>query len=244
MKALILTLFICLSCTKYAELNKESVGLELTPVNMEISHLNDIDWLVGQRKEEKITQSITFIVDLPKTRTSDLDFLIDQKGVDSWILRVIAQRDSETQDLGSLYAPFRPRQLSRTSNPTASTSVTIKVFYAAAYASERFRLMKCPAFNHNKKIRSMGIKGDNADFNLTFSQGMSYTEKSHLVELTPSAFNAGHSLVGKYYIEIAPYNSVKKRIFSSFKRIPMYVEVEAEDSIRVDSCDGINPEFQ
>lgn len=244
MKALILTLLISLSCSKHAELNKESVGLEASHVKMEISHLNDIDWFVGKKKEEKITQSFTFIVDLPKLSPEDLDYLTEQRGIDAWIVRLVVVRSYETQDLGSLYALFRPKQLSRTSSPTASSSVTMKVFYAAAYASERFRNARCPAFNHNKKIKSFSVQGENSEFSLNFSQGMSYTEKSHLVELTPSAFNGGNSLVGRYYVEIAPYSAVRKRIYASFKRLPMYVDVESEESIRIASCDGVHTEFQ
>jgi hypothetical protein len=247
MKALILSLSLMLSysCTKYAEFSKGTVGVHIHPVTMEVSHLNEIPWLVGTKKEAKITQSFTFIVDLPKIRQADLDFLTDQKGIDSWIVRLIVNRGSETQDLGSLYALFKPKRVARSSQGTgATTSVTLKVFFAATYASERFRAFKCPAFGHNKRISSMGIKGENDEFSLTVSQSAPYNEKSHLVELTPTAFNAGNSLVGEYFVEIAPYDSKKKLVHSSFKRIPMYVSVEREESVRVRSCDGIHQELQ
>lgn len=246
MKAFILLLAALLSsCTKYAEFSKSAVGVHISPVTMEVSHLNEIPWPVGQKKEEKITQSFTFIVDMPKIKQADLDFLTDQKGIDAWILRLIINRGSETQDLGSLYALFKPKRVSRGSQGTGATSsVTLKVFYAAAYASERFRAFKCPAFGHNKRISSMEVKGDNEEFSLSVSQAAPYNEKSHLVELTPTAFNAGNSLIGEYFIEIAPYDSQKKLVHSSFKRIPMYISVEREENVRVRSCDGIHPELQ
>lgn len=247
MKALILSLSLMLSysCTKYAEFSKDAVGVHINPVTMEISHLNEISWLVGTKKEEKVTQSFTFIVDMPKIKQADLDFLADQKGIDSWIVRLIVNRGSETQDLGSLYALFKPKKVARGSQGTGATSsVTLKVFYAAAYASERFRAFRCPAFGHNKRISSMNIKGENEEFSLSVSQSAPYNEKSHLVELTPTAFNAGNSLIGEYFVEIAPYDSQKRLVHASFKRIPMYISVEREDSVRVRSCDGIHPELQ
>lgn len=244
MKAIFLTLLLSYSCTKYATFSKEAVGISIAPVQMEISHLNEIEWNVGQRKEEKISQSVTFILDLPKIKDKDLDYLTDQRGIDSWIVRVIASKGSETQDLGSLYAFFRPKKSSRAASTSATSSVTIKIYYAAAYASERFRSFKCPAFNHSKKIRSMGVKGENSEFSLSVDQVTPYLEKSQLVELTPSAFNGGNSLVGDYYLEIAPYDSKKRMIHSAFKRIPSYVNIESEDEIRVKSCDGIHPELQ
>lgn len=246
MKALILLLIaLTNSCTKYAEFSKDAVGVHISPVTMDISHLNEISWLVGQKKEEKITQSFTFIVDMPKIKQDDLLFLSEQKGIDAWIIRLIINRGSETQDLGSLYALFKPKKMSRGSQGTGATSsVTLKVFYAAAYASERFRTFKCPAFGHTKRISSMSIKGDNEEFSLSVSMTAPYNEKSNLVELAPTAFNAGNSLIGEYFVEIAPYDSQRKMVHASFKRLPMHISVEREENIRVKSCDGIHQEIE
>lgn len=245
MKAILLTLLLTFSCTRSAEVTREGMEIQISPITMKISHLDEIEWAVGMKKEEDITQSITFIVNMPKVSESDLDYLTERMGIDAWIVRLIVARGSESQDLGSLYSLFRPKKIARGSYDSgAASSVSLKVFYAAAYASEKFRRFKCPAFDHSKKITSMSIKGNNDDFSLTVGKTLSYPEKSHLVELTPSSFNGGHSLLGEYFIEIAPYNSKKKTIHANFKRIPMSVVVENETLIRVKSCDGINPEIQ
>ncbi len=244
MKALFLTLLLCYSCTKYAEVSKDAIGVHIHPIQMEMTHLNDIEWHVGMKKEETITQSFTFIVDMPKIKQSDLDFIAENRNVDAWILRLIVNRGSETQDLGSLYTLFNPKRTGRGTPGGAASSVTLKVFYAAAYASERFRAFKCPAFSHNKKIVSMELAGTNEEFGISFGQAVPYNEKSHLVELTPSAFNGGNSLIGEYYVEIAAYESKTKMIHSAFKRLPMHVSVTREESVRVKSCDGIHMEIQ
>lgn len=245
MKALLfLTLLLLFSCTKYATFDKSAVGIQIQPVTMEISHLNEIEWNVGMKKEETISQSFTFIVDLPRIKTEDLDYLTETKNIDAWILRLIVSRGSETQDLGSLYTLFRPRKISRGVPSGAPTSVTMKVFYAAAFASERFRMFKCPAFGHTKKISSMSITGDNEEFDITIGQAVPYNEKSQLVELTPSAFNGGNSLIGDYYVEIAAYDSKRKMIISPFKRIPMHINVSEEKIVRVKSCDGVHMELE
>jgi hypothetical protein len=246
MKALCLILITLLSysCTKYADINKNAVGIEVSPVHMEIANLNDAEWFVGKRKEKKISQSFTFIVGMPKVREDDLQYLTDHRGVDAWILRLIAIRGSEAQDLGSLYAQFKPRKIGRGESGGATASVTIKVFYAAAYASERFRAFRCPAFGHNKKIESLQIVGENEPFFLTIGQSIDYKEKSHLIELSPSAFNGGNSLTGDYFVEIAAYNSQKKTIHSSFKRIPMSVSISQEEEINIPSCLGVHSEIE
>lgn len=244
MKALFLTLLLSYSCTKYAEVSRDAMGIQIQPVMMDISHLNEIEWLVGNPKEVEVTQSFTFLVDMPRIKQEDLDYMTDHNGVDAWILRLIVNRGSETQDLGSMYTLFRPRKLGRAQGAGAASSVSMKVFYAASYASERFRNFKCPAFGHDLKIDSMAIKGENEEFDLVISQSSPYLEKSQLVELTPSSFNGGNNLVGDYFVEIAPYNSKKKTIHAPFKRLKKYVSVAREEKIRIKSCDGVHPEIQ
>jgi hypothetical protein len=183
-------------------------------------------------------------VDLPRIRTEDLEFLTSERGVDAWILRLIAGHGSETQDIGSLYAPFRPRRLSRGMVSGIPKSVTLKVFYAAAFASERFRGFKCPAFGHDRKINGLSVLGEDREFSLSIGQAVPYPEKTQMVELTPSSFNGGNRLTGEYFVEIAAFNSNKKTILSPFTRIPMSVAVRAEDVIRIKSCDGIHQELK
>jgi hypothetical protein len=242
MKAIILTLLLCFSCTRYASFSKDAVGLQIAPVAMEITHLNEVEWNIGARREETVSQSITFIVDLPRLRNADLEYLSKERGINAWLVRLIVSRGSETQDLGSLYSPFQPKKFSRGINPGSPSSVNLKIYYAAAYASERFRMLRCPVFSHNKNISKMGIRGVNEDFSLALGQAVPYLEKSQLVELSPSSFNAGNSLIGNYFIEIAAFDSNKKIILSSFKRIPMYVSVASEESVNVKSCQGVHPE--
>lgn len=239
----VLTFILAYSCTPTATLSTGGANLELHPVHMEISHLDEIEWKIGKNKEAEVTQSLTFITELPKVKKDDLDFLLSEKGIDSWILRLIVGRSSGNQDLGSLYAPFRPKKHSR-SIQNSIKSVTMKVFYASAYASQRFRNFNCPAFGHSKKITSMDIEGENEEFTLKVSSTSPYNEKSQLVELTPSSFNGGNSLEGNYYIEIAFYNSKDKTIHSAFKRIPMYVAVKGEENVTVKSCAGVSEELE
>jgi hypothetical protein len=243
MKALMLSILLLCSCTKTSPLTKDAMGLRLKNVEMGISHLNEVEWPVGKKKEATVTQSITFVVDLPKVSEEDLEHLTAMKGVDSWIVRLIVQRGSEKQDLGSLYARFKPKNVMRGQSSSSPTSVTMKIYYAAAYPSERFRFFHCPAFDHSRRISDMRIQGQATAFDLPIEQVSPYPEKSHLIELTPSAFNGGNSLVGEYFIEIAPYDSEKKTIHAGFKRIPNYVEVLSENKESVNSCLGEHPEI-
>ncbi len=243
MKASFLTLLLLFSCTKYATLTKD-VGVHVQNVEMDLTHLNEIEWNVGKKKEHKISQSFVFIVELPKLKKEDLDYLVDQKGIDAWIIRVIQVHGSEKQDLGSFYTLFRPRKLTRGISTGAATSASVKIYYAASYASERFRNFKCPPFNHNRKLDDISIKGETAPFEMSLNAAISYPEKSQLIELTPSAFNGGHSLAGEFYLEIAAYDSKDKMIHSAFKRLPRYVAIGPEEQIDIQSCAGVHPEIE
>jgi hypothetical protein len=243
MKALFLSLLLSTSCTKYASFEKNAVGISLEPVSMEISHLNEIEWKVGPKKDE-LTQSITFIVDLPKLKADDLHFLSDQKGIDSWLIRIISRQSSKDQDIGSMYVLFKPSYAGRGASIGSTSSVTMRLMYAAAFMSERFRQFKCPAFAHNKKVSSMKISGSNDDFSIQLTGGMNYNDKAQMVGLRPTDFNVGHSLVGDYHIEIAAYDSKKKMILSNFKRLPMSVSVQSEEILSVEGCEGVHPELQ
>lgn len=243
MKVLFLiSLFLC-SCTEYAELKKEGVSLQVAPVKMQISHLKEIEWRVGNRKEKEVSQSFTFLVDLPTVKEEDLEFLIEQKNIDAWILRLIQIRPSQTQDLGSVFAQFKPQKISRTSHASIPTSVSFKVNYAAAFASARFKSFKCPAFGHNKKITSMTIAGENEEFGIDIGKINSYAEKNTKTQLTPASFNGGNTLVGEYQIEIAPYDSKKKIIHGAFQKLPMSVVVKGEESVNIQECEGVHQEL-
>jgi hypothetical protein len=244
MKALLLTILLSYSCTQKAHLSKDAMGLKLTEVQMEMSHLNEIDWLVGKNKEAKVSQSLIFVVDMPKVDDEDLEHLTKTKNIDGWILRLIVQRGSQSQDLGSLYTLFKSKKTSRGQGRGAPSSVSIKIYYAAAYPSERFRFFQCPAFDHRKRISEMKISGDQEPFEISIDLATSYPEKSHLIELSPSSFNGGNSLVGEYFIEIAPYDSEKKVIHGNFKRIPRYLEIIAEENVSVKSCSGVHEELR
>lgn len=241
MKLLFLS-FLLLSCTKYSPLTKDTVGITIKDMDMKIAQVQEVPWKVGQYRDQKISQSFTAMVEMPKIKVEDLDYLTESRGIDAWILRIIVQRGSATQDLGSLYTLFRPRQASRVT-ASAATSISFKVYYAAAYASERFRNAKCPPFSHDKKFVNLKIEGDPELFSTSIAGAVPYQEKSQLIELTPSSFNGGHSLAGDYYVEIAPYDSHKRLIHSSFKRISQHISIKSEESVTIKECAGVHTEM-
>lgn len=243
MRGLFLTLLLSISCTKYSPVAKDAMGLRVTGIQMSIDQLQDVEWIIGKKKEAKVSQSFVFTLGMPQVNEDDLEFITKTKGIDAWIVRLIVQRGSESQDLGSLYAPFKPRRILRGQSAGAAKNVSLKIYYAAAYPSERFRGFICPAFGHDRKLDDLKVLGENAPFDLTLEQETAYGEKSQLIELTPSSFNAGNTLSGQYFLEIAGYDSTEKTIHGGFKRLPLSILVGEEKRVPVPSCAGENPEF-
>lgn len=245
MKALFLTLILLCSCRHTSTVKSSPSGVRVEEVEMTLSHLNEIEWHVGKRRAHNISQSFTLLIDLPHLNDSDVDILMKHKKTDAWIIRVIVERDGKVQDLGSTYIPFHSHHSTRgMSASSMPTSTAIKVYYAASYASERFRMMNCPAFEHNKKIKEMDIEGSDDYFEIDLNVSSPYNEKSQLVDLAPSSYNAGLTLLGNYYLEIAAYNSSEKILNSKFIRLPQYVSVKKEEQVHITGCEGVHEEYK
>lgn len=237
-----LLLLLFFSCTKYASFERDAIGLEIKGVEMEVTHLKELPWRVGQRREKVVSQSLSFIVDLPRLKPEDLDYLAKERGVDAWIVRIRSEKRTMTQDLGSVYVPFEATRTTRGIDQKMPASANFIIQYAAAYPSERFRMFKCPAFRHSKRLYSFDVEGKNEEFSIILGQSLPYPDKIDAVELRPKAFNGGLSLTGNYFIEIAPFNVKKKTTLGPFKRIPMYINIDSEEEISVSSCAGTRSE--
>jgi hypothetical protein len=244
MKVLFFLLLIS-SCTRYAEVTRDSVNTRIQGMELNLSALKEGVWKVGEHRSIKVSDSFSFMLELPKLRDDDMEYLSQKVGINGWIIRVIFRKGSGEQDLGSSYTLFKKPQSGRTARGGGPAGmVHIKIFYAAKFASERFRTFKCPAFGHNKRITQIEIRGEPTPIDLSATQVSAYEEKSQLIGLHPSSFNAGHSLVGDYYVEIAPYDPGRKQIYSEFKRLPQYISVKSEELIQVKGCEGVQSELQ
>lgn len=243
MKSIFLLAFFITSCTKYAKVEKHAFRAEISDIQMEISQLIEVDWHVGQRREETVSQSFIFVLQLPKISPEHLDYLQKERGIDSWVLRIINEKNSKSYELGSVYVPIKPKQKVRAVHLSSPSNIGLKIMYAAAYASERFRSFKCPAFNHNLKISDIKIEGKNEPFSITIGLGAPFNEKPQKLDIRPNHFNGGNSLLGEYFVEIAPYNSIEKKTYSNFKRIPMYIKLANEKQIFIKNCLGVHEEY-
>ena len=246
MKATWLILLILLGCRNESEFVEQGGRLLLKNVEMKVSNLSDTDWQVGRpRRRTSLTQSVVFTVDLPYLTEDARDLLYKKYEMDGWILRLTHRRENQEIVLGEVYAPMagtkHTRQREVEINQTKS--ISLKIFYAAAYISERFRSFDCPAFLHDRRVDDISIEGDFSPFDLEVSYPVTYSSRPLLAELTPSAFNAGNSITGEYTIEAALYSLKNKTIATKWVPLKEKVVIGSEERVKVNGCAGIRPEL-
>lgn len=234
---------ICASCTDRVKLNKASVRDTLTHLNPHIESVHHNQWKVGKSFEHKISKSLTLVIKFNPFETEDADYLYKRFGVDSWIVKLEQHSSSQTKTIGFIQVPFNSTNRGRVRGVRQINSVSVNLVYAAAYMSERFRNFKCPAFGHDKIIdEHQLIEIENAPESLNIGGATRLNDKPSMIELTPTDYNMGHSLKGKYLFSMALYNSKSGKTVSEFLALRNVLEVSKEKRIEIASCAGEHPE--
>lgn len=235
-KVFFILVFISVSCTKWAKVQKSSGIYKIEKLNSEIFNIKNIDWKVGIKRGAIVSKGFSFKVDIPRIDSSGRDILYQKYGIDSLLYRVVKKQRGRTQRIGLLRFDFK--------NMSKITSdLTFHIFYHAASISDRFRRFHCPAFNHRFILKDFEIKSDNDDqFNLYTKNGSYIKGKIEKPAFAPVIFSGGRSLKGEYYVEIALFNSSKKRIYSTFEKVGNSIKISQEQVVTVPSCIGIKEE--
>ena len=125
-----------------------------------------------------------------------------------------------------------------------TSEITLHIFYHAASVSEEFRRFHCPAFDHRYLINNIKLHKESADeFDLYVRKNLAIKGRISKPSFAPVIISAGLSLVGKYIVEIALYNSKEKRIYTPFKQLSNTIEISSEERVSVPSCIGIKEEL-
>jgi hypothetical protein len=237
MKGFLLSLlFISVSCTKWSEV-EETNGIHVVKNISSAMHTEKmIEWEVGKQRGATISKGFSFKVDIPKIDSDGREELLEKYGIDAWIYDISKVDRGRKQHLG--YVIFDLKNMSR-----ITTDVTIHLFYHAASVSQDFRKFHCPAFDHRLLISDFDLVTKKED------EYNAYTKKGTLIRgrvtrpsFAPVIFSAGTSLVGKYIVELALFNTQDKKIYSPFKKVSNYIEVKSEERVSVPSCIGIKEE--
>ncbi len=246
MKIIVLLFFLtgCISATKVSR-NKYD-HYTISAKDLKIDSYKTIDWKMRDRKETVLHQGFQIKLRLPLISKGDLEKLAREKGVDSYIIKIGHQAGVSARHLGYLEIPFyRYTRSLRSSEITGQKYIKVyktyfQINYKAASLVPRTVNFICPPLKHRLKISDIEEKSF-SKVDLSFTLGPlneKYIRSNTQKFLAQSAlFAGGVSLQGIYVMDIALYDSQKKRVVSSFVRVPEYIEVKSEEEISLKECD-------
>jgi hypothetical protein len=237
------SLIIITSCSKKARVITEGVGSYLTSLDWQLDSVSEVKTKAGRSLTANITKNLTIGLKLPQFESDSEIYLYDNYGIDSWLIRVYQKNTLASQiELSTIYVPFRSRVKGRDTS-LATKAVSFALTYAAYAISERFRRFSCPAFGHDKTLSDWSIDEEKQPLEIAVKSISPYNGPLKKSELVPLALNAGHSLVGEFWFEVALLNSVNKNLYSQFYRLPITIKVLREKSESLTGCEGIHEEL-
>lgn len=233
----ILLLFLLTSCNKVYELHKKNGVHYLKDMNGEIQNLKNIEWDIGRKREVTISKGIRFTSSIPRISKDSKNILMKKYGVDSWLIKVSRIRRGQVMALDHFY--IRLENMTRTTK-----DFTVNLYYHAASVSKRFRLFHCPAFNHRYTLKDFSLEDRSSSIkrDLYIRPVRTLPGKATRLRFAPIIVSGGVSLVGKYIVDLALYNSKTKRVYSSWYPINGVIDITREMASSVASCNGIKEE--
>jgi hypothetical protein len=244
-RLLFLTAFILfLGCTKKVEVVRSGVSPILKGVTWKFHNLTEGTWAVGETYRDVVTKNVTVVIGLPELTSSDMKFLSENHGVDSWLLKIIHKNSAGSLlQLATLYAPMRAMNKGKRDGQVVR-SVSFSLTYPAWAMSERFRKFQCPAFSHNKRLGDYKKIEEKTEMEFPVSALSRFDEKYTLNDLVPPKIVFANSLIGDYYIEAALLNTTNKTLYSSFRKIPIELKILEENHVEIKGCSGVHQEYE
>lgn len=239
---LVLIILIFQSCTKYSDY--KSMGqntASIIPEGLEIYDYGVISWKVGKNYRQEVSKGFRIQFKLPSLEDKDLDDLVNKKGVDSWVLKVIQDGVRGKRVLGYVYYPLAVKASARqTTKKRQVKAGAVSIYYASASMSRRFENFKCPAFNHSKEIDEIKLYSSGSLDRILVSavEDRSIGGKVESYGIAPAVFNGEMVLRGRYTFALALYNSAEKKLKSNFTTIPQTIEVVREIEKEISGCSG------
>ncbi|MFZ9001555.1 MAG: hypothetical protein ACO20H_09640 [Bacteriovoracaceae bacterium] len=245
---ILLLLSSCISATKVTK-NKFNHFL-ISGEDLQLDSFRPIDWRLFDSKETILHQGFQVKLKLPLISEGDLEKLAKSRGVDSYIIRVGHQIRGSSYIMGHMEIPFyRYLRSLRSEKVKGRKFIGVKkthfqINYRAASLIPRSIHFVCPPLFHRLKIKQIRRKSFRRPVESFILGPLSESrlQDKPLKFLAQSAiFKGQRSLEGIYYFELALYDSQRKMAVSNFVRVPEYVEVLRESSIKLLECDNQDP---
>jgi len=213
----------------------------ITPVDWGIDDYRVENWKVGKYLKDTVSKGVVVTLKLPILRKEDLQELVSDHGVDSWLIKIRRKNTYRNEVLGSVYIPLTTPDRKRASSGQIRLA-SFHIYYHAAAASTRFENLNCPAFNHTKSIKDIKTQENTAvsftKLSLTASEEEILNSKVEAFSYGNIIFSGGMSLLGDYQFEIAFYNHFNKTKKSNFLAYSDSLNVLSESESNIPGCEN------
>jgi len=242
---IIILLFTFSSCQKYSKYSEKNNTAYIQIDDIGVSKISVQKWRVGPLRRQTLSQGIRLEVVFPILKKENLQSLINKFGVESWLLRVKRRSLTGTKQLGYFYVPLTtPGRKTSNWRIKQLKKGFISIFYPAAAISSRFANFSCPAFDHRRiitEVKTSYTASIDKLISVSSAEERYFAPKVKSFSYRPSPINGGVDLIGEYVIEVAMFNSKKKRIYSNFVTLPKIGEVVKERNKRIRGCKNFTP---
>jgi len=237
----LLHLFVLLgSCRKEADVSFREGRFYIEIDDAGVTDVDAIPWSVGPLRRQKVAKGFRLKIDFPLIDHSVLEDINKKFEADSWIIKLVRDVRGKTEVVGRSYLPFVVYQKDGSFKVKQVREGYLSVYYSAASISSRLEKLSCPAFKHRLKISKYNLGDESAKGKILASYA--YEKRvggtSSKLGYGKTIYNGGHSLIGKYGIEVALFNSIKKNIKSSFSRVGRDVNIQSEVLSSIKGCEN------
>lgn len=233
--------FLFLSCDKKSEVVYSGKRVIIRPINTGLEKISIIKWKVGMMRNITISRGVQMIINFPNIDKKHLRFLVDNYGVDSWVIKVKRRGMMRNETMGYLYVPIILPGQKNIMRINQLTTGSFKVFYAASAVSSRFSRLPCPAFKHDYLIEKVDLERSSP---LVTNLIVSPVEEERILarveefNYANTVVNGGKELRGEYYLEIAFYNKERKVKLSNWIELDGVAKVLRERSVPIAGCEN------
>lgn len=217
--------------------------MRIFPKNLEMSDIKIMDWRVGPLRRQEVSKGVRLRFNIPLVEPVGLEELISKFGVNSWLVRIKRKSLIHTEYLGMFYIPLivPGQQVTNKVRRNQMKTGALAIYYSAAARSKRFEGFACPAFNHSRRIERYNVEYDDSkvdDFYVNSFEQNYVNSQVDVFSYDTIVFDAGMSLEGEYFLEMALYNFETKRRLSNFVSYPQKLILGGEKQIAIRGCEN------
>lgn len=234
MKAsLLLILFLLSSCINMSVLTQKKNEFLLEIKNAEIKDLTASEWAVGPKGKQRVHRGVRVKVTLPQFEKEDAVLLMKKRDVDSLLIKISREVKGALITVGYLSIPINKE------GKSIKQAFFFLDYYAAGVRSSHTRYM-CPPYNHDFKVFDLDIKElpKKMKYMVSSTQYERSVKDGHHSRFLYNGqrFVAGKTVLGRYFLNIALYDSYKNRLKSEYYPYSQYFSVGGHERTPIKGC--------